>query len=88
MFLFERSHVQTKRKYFVYKEMQSLRIFLMFLHFFSRKKITRVDYRIFRLQRISIFPMHKFYIDFQKCTLYIFYSIGNLQLHENFSTYY
>ena len=31
IFLFEKSHVQTERKYFVYKEMQSLRIFLAYI---------------------------------------------------------
>ena len=60
--------MQTKRKYFVYKEMQSLRIFSV--QFFCRKKITSSDYRVFYYYRI--FPIHTFYIDFQKCTVHIF----------------
>ena len=49
--------MQTKRKYFVYKEMQSLRIFRV--QFFCRKKIVRTDYKIFCLQRIKIIKKTK-----------------------------
>ena len=42
------------------------------VQFFRRKKIISAGYRIFCLQRIRIFPMHIFYIDFRKCTLRIF----------------
>ena len=49
IFLFKRLHVQTKRKYLVCKEMQSLRIFPVY-KFFCGKKITRACCRMFCLQ--------------------------------------
>ena len=49
---------------------------LLMQSYFCRKKITRADYRIFCLQRVRIFPIHTFYIDFRKCTLHAFIQLG------------
>ena len=74
IFLFEKSNVQTKRKYFVYKEMQSLRIFTVY-NFFCRNKITRTDYRIFCFQRIRIFPTHTLLHRLSKVHFTYFFSL-------------
>ena len=45
---------------------------LVMQSYFCWKKITRADYIIFCSQRVRIFPIQTFYIDFQKCFLHAF----------------
>ena len=68
-FLFERSHVQTKRKDFVYKEIQSLRIFPV-CNFFCTKKILFTKNKDFPYAHI-LYRLWKVHFRY-------FYSIGNL----------
>ena len=63
IFLFKRSHVQTKK--ILCLQRNAVAKDFPCVQYFCRKKITRADYRIFSLQRIRIFPVHKFCIDFR-----------------------
>ena len=77
-FLFERSHDQ-KRKYFFLQRTSFAKDF-PYVKFFCRKKVSLADYRIFYLQRIRIFFMRTFHIDIRKCTLRIFIP---LEIHDH-----
>ena len=49
IFLFQRSHMLTKRKYFVSKEMQSLRIFPVYNFFVERRShMKTIEYFVYK----------------------------------------
>ena len=78
--------MQTKRKHFASKEMQSLRIFPVYNFFFvERSHVQTIEYFVYKNKD---FPYAHILYRLSKVHFTYFHSIGNLRPREDFSTCY